>query len=186
MVDNPKNEEETRRKLIDKQLFRVGWKRSMWEEEVNTVKSKFLEKRYVPKPKNPRDIEKGVDHFADYILLSSDRSPLAIVEAKAYSKNQKMGSSQAITYRDDIEKQIGYRLPIFLTNGRKWEYIDFLNNKREVFGPFSREDFERRSYLFFNRRDLQKIEINKIINRNKSKEILTRLKIFKTANAAED
>jgi len=176
MSDKPTNEEETRKKLIDKQLFRVGWKRSMWEEEVNTVKSNFLEKKYVLKPKNPGEIEKGVDHFADYILLSSDRSPLAIIEAKDYSKNHKKGSSQAVTYRDDIERQIGYKLPIFLTNGRKWEYVDFLNNKREVFGPFSREDLDRRKFLFNNRRDLQNVEINKIINRNKSREILTRLK----------
>ncbi|MBT4823821.1 DEAD/DEAH box helicase family protein [Candidatus Woesearchaeota archaeon] len=168
------NEDQTRKVIIDKQLDRVGWKPTKWEEEVNTVKSRFKEKHYELVPKDKSKIEKG-DHFADYILLASDRSPLAIVEAKSYSKNQKKGSSQAITYRDDIEKQIRYKLPIFLTNGRKWEFVDSFNNKREVFGPFSREDLERRRYLFKNYKDPKSVKLNKIIDRKKSQEVLEQL-----------
>ena len=44
MNKNIKSEDKTRKELIDKQLNRVGWKKSQWEEEINTVKSNFLEK----------------------------------------------------------------------------------------------------------------------------------------------
>jgi type I restriction enzyme, R subunit len=169
------DENQTRKLKIDKQLDKVGWKSSKWEEEVNTVKSKFgNERHYELVPKDKSKIEKG-DHFADYILLDSNRYPLAIIEAKAYSKNQKKGSSQSITYRDDIEKQIGYKLPIFLTNGKKWEFVDSFNNKREVFGPFSREDLENRRHLFKNYKDPKTVSLNKIIDRQKSQEILEQL-----------
>ena len=49
--------------------------------------------------------EKGVDRFIDYLLLDEDRSVLAIIEAKSFSKNENKGRIQARTYAKDIENQ---------------------------------------------------------------------------------
>ncbi len=85
------NEKETR-KLIDKQLEKADWIEHYIKEEVNSVKSDFKKKDYRFKEEG---IEKGVDRFIDYLLLAQDNSPLAIIEAKAFSKDPKKGRIQA-------------------------------------------------------------------------------------------
>ena len=69
------------RKFIDRQLELMGWSKNYIKEEVNSVKSDFKNKDYVLAGKS---IEKGVDRFIDYLLLSDDNSPLAIIEAKKF------------------------------------------------------------------------------------------------------
>jgi type I restriction enzyme, R subunit len=159
------SENQTRKKFIDKQLAKVGWKKTQWKDEVNSVKSNFKIKNY-----NLFDgtCEKGVDRFIDYLLLAQDNSPLAIIEAKKYSVNPKEGTIQARTYQEDIENQIGKRIPIFLTNGETWILIDQEGREREVRGgPFSQEDLERRNELFRNQKDPTKT-FTKIVDRDKS------------------
>jgi len=99
------NEADTRTKLIDPVLERVGWKvkGSYVKEEVNPVKSKFQLGEYIGREAG---IERGVDRFIDYLLLDEDRSPIAIIESKKTSISVEKGDIQARTYRDDIEKQI--------------------------------------------------------------------------------
>jgi len=80
------NEKTTRKQLIDKQLKKAGWRNHYIKEEVNSVKSNFKNKDYKFKEDG---IEKGVDKFIDYLLLAQDNAPLAIIEAKAFSKNPK-------------------------------------------------------------------------------------------------
>jgi len=135
------NEFQTRKNLIDKQLERAKWLKQYIKEEINSVKSDFKKKNYVPRGPT---IEKGVDRFVDYVLLAQDSSVLAIIEAKRFSKNAKDGELQARVYREDVEKQIEYKVPIFLTNGEKWFYIDQKDRVRKVSGPFSQFDLERR------------------------------------------
>lgn len=161
------NENKTRKEFIDKQLIRIGWKPHYWKEEVNSVKSNFNVKQYIT---YNGTIEKGIDRFIDYLLLAQNNAPLAIIEAKRYSKNPKVGRIQARTYQEDIYSQINQRLPIFLTNGEVWIYIDQEGRERKVSGPFSQEDLERRNELYKNRKDPTKITINeKIIDRDRSK-----------------
>ena len=72
------SEKETRKKVIDPILERVGWKvkGSYVKEEVNPIKSNFQTKEYVG---IEAGIERNVDRFIDYLLLDEDRSPLAIL-----------------------------------------------------------------------------------------------------------
>ena len=113
------SEFETRKKYIDPSLERAGWLKKYIKEEVNSVKSNFKNKEFVYFNRN---IERHVDRFIDYLLLDEDNTPLAIVEAKRFSKSPDIGHIQARTYANDIESQISFKIPIFLTNGEKWTF----------------------------------------------------------------
>jgi len=158
------SENKTRKEFIDKQLKKVGWKSYHWRDEVNSVKSNFKTKNYVLFNSS---YEKNVDRFIDYILLAQDNSPLAIIEAKKCAKDPEDGRIQARTYQEDIRKQIGQIIPIFLTNGETWLFIDQIGRERKVSGPFSQEDLERRNDLFRNKIDPTKI-FSDIVDRDKS------------------
>jgi len=158
------SENQTRKKFINKQLARAGWKPHHWKDEVNSVKSNFKTKNYVL---FAGSYEKDVDKFIDYVLLAQDDSPLAIIEAKKYAKDPEEGRIQARTYQEDIHNQTGQRIPIFLTNGETWIFIDQLGRERKVSGPFSQSDLENRSDLFKNQKDPAKI-FTKIVDRDRS------------------
>lgn len=156
------SEKETREQLINPILERVGWKvkGSYVKEEVNSIKSDFKTKEF----KHPEDgIEKCVDHFIDYLLLAEDKNPLAIIESKKTSVNVEKGEIQARIYREDIEKQIGVKIPIFLTNGDRWFYVDDLDRRRQVKLPFSQKDLHRIISLMQKRKDPSKVKINSLI-----------------------
>ena len=55
--------------------------------------------------------------FADYVLYGDNGKPLAVVEAKRISVDEKKGEQQAKLYADCLEKQYGQRPIIFLSNG---------------------------------------------------------------------
>ncbi len=162
------SERETR-KEIDKQLKQAGWDKgngAYIKEEVNTVKSDFVNKDFVL---FDGKVEKGVDKFIDYLLLADDHSPLAIIEAKEFSKNPEKGRIQARTYAIDIENQTGTKPQIFLTNSEKWIYIDQNGLERQVSGIFSQDDLKRRAELHKAERDPSTIHINeKIVDRPKT------------------
>jgi type I restriction enzyme, R subunit len=163
------SELQTRKKLIDPQLEARGWKKKYIKEEVNSVKSDFKKGMF---KFQKDDVEKGVDRFIDYLLLDENNKPLAIIEAKRYYKNPKNGSIQAKTYQEDIFKQTGKEIPIFLTNGGEWIFIDQDGVKRDVSGIFSQEDLFRRQSLFEKERDLATVRLNTgIVDRPKSKQI---------------
>lgn len=158
--------ERTTRKTIDKQLKDAGWIEKYVKEEVNSVKSDFLSKEFVLK--DAKNIEKGKDRFIDYLLLSENNEPLAIIETKRFSKDPEIGRIQSRTYSKDIELQTHEKIPIFLTNGDIWLFIDQKGIERKISDPFSQEDLARRRELFKNEKDLTKIPVNdKIINRDK-------------------
>ncbi|MEK6823979.1 MAG: DEAD/DEAH box helicase family protein [Nanoarchaeota archaeon] len=164
------SERETREKIIDPVLERVGWKikGSYVKEELNPVKSNFNTKEYVSREAG---IERGVDRFIDYLLLDENRSPIAIIESKKTSVSVEKGEIQARTYRDDIEKQIKIKIPIFLTNGDKWYYVDDLDRRRQVKLPFSQKDLHRIVSLMQKRKDLTTIKINsRIVDRKRGIE----------------
>ena len=167
-------ESETRKK-IDEQLKKAGWIGKYIREETNSVKSDFVGKEYVLRGKT-EDIERGMDRFIDYLLLSENNSPLAIIESKRFSKDPEKGRIQARTYSKDIELQTHEKVPIFLTNSERWVFIDQNGVERKVSGPFTQEDLARRKELFKNEKDLTKIPLNpKIIDRPK---LILNLKIL--------
>src|SRR3989344_4461753 len=163
-------EAQTRKDLIDPILERVQWKikGSYVKEEINPVKSNFNTKEYIGREAG---IERRVDRFIDYLLLDEDRSPLAIIESKKTSVSVEKGEIQARTYREDIEKQIKIKVPIFLTNGTNWYYVDDLDRKRQVKLPFSQKDLHRIISLMKQRKDPANVKINNnIVSRKRSVE----------------
>src|SRR3989338_8153918 len=164
------SEKETRENLIDPLLERTGCKVKghYVKEEINPVKSNFLTKEYVGLEVG---IEKNVDRFIDYLLLDEDRSPLAIIEAKKTSVSVEKGEIQARTYREDIEKQIKIKIPIFLTNGTNWYYVDDFDRRRQVKLPFSQKDLHRIVSLMQKRKDPTTIKISsRIVDRRRGIE----------------
>ncbi|RLG15680.1 MAG: restriction endonuclease subunit R [Candidatus Nanohalarchaeota archaeon] len=155
--EKPITEYQTRKKYIDPDLKKVGWLKKYIKEEVNSVKSDFRQKKFVFFDGN---IERNVDKFIDYVLLDEDNSVLAIIESKRFSKDEEMGRIQARTYSKDIEKQVNRKIPVFLTNGRVWRFIDEDGIEREVSGPFSQEDLRRRSKLYSEKRDPKEVRID--------------------------
>jgi len=108
-MNNKYTELETRVELIDKQLKSVNWYTKYIKEEVNSVKSNFKNKEYVLS--KGRGDDSG--RFIDYLLLSEDNSPIALIEAKKFSVSEDKGRAQARTYQKDIETQIGDSLVIY-------------------------------------------------------------------------
>ncbi|CAG0978410.1 MAG: DEAD/DEAH box helicase family protein [Candidatus Methanoperedens sp.] len=167
------NENQTRKKLIDPDLKKMGWLLKYIKEEVNSIKSDFKNKNFVLFDGN---IEKNIDRFIDYVLLDEDYSVLAIIESKRFSLNEDKGRIQARTYSKDIEAQHNRKIPIFLTNGRIWRFIDENGIERKVSGPFSQEDLKRRSDLYGQRRDPRTVKTNpRIIDRSRNFQIVRQL-----------
>ncbi len=164
------SEKETREKIIDPYLEDAGWKEPYIKREVNCVKSNFKTRKYeIHSSKNQK--EEG--RFIDYVLLDSDSSILAIIEAKRFSLDAEKGSIQATTYQKDIESQTEEVVPIFLTNGRDWHIKEKGLPMRKISGPFSQSDLHRRMRLSKERQRLSGIEINtKIVDRSKNVEIV--------------
>lgn len=162
------SEKETRNKIIDPILERVGWKKEYVKEEVNPVRSNFKTKKY---DSNKTNIEKGVDMFIDYLLLDEEYYPLAIVEAKKTMESIEKGRIQAKSYQESVKKQMGKTIPIFLTNGDSWYFIDEKDSKRKVLLPFTQKDLRRRRNLFENEKDLSKVRVDeKIVDRIRGQE----------------
>lgn len=167
------DEKRTREKYIDPELKRRRWIQKYVKEEVNSVKSDFVNKNFVFYDGHP---EKGVDRFIDYLLLDEDYSVLAIIEAKSFSKDEEKGRIQARTYVKDIEKQTKKKVPIFLTNGKIWRVIDEDGIERKISGPFSQDDLRRRGDLYSKRRRPSEVNINtRIVDRSKSIKIVRKL-----------
>lgn len=167
------DENKTREIYIDPALKRSGWLNKYIKQEVNSVKSDFNAKEFVEFGGN---VEKDVDRFIDYVLLDEDYTVLAIVEAKRFSKDEEKGRIQARTYSKDIEKQVNRKIPIFLTNGRVWRFIDESGIERKVSYPFSQEDLRRRSDLYNKKRDPKDVKVNsRIVDRIKSHKIVIKL-----------
>ena len=163
----------TRKQYIDPTLKNRGWLPKYIKEEVNSAKSNFKDKNIVFFDGN---LQRGADRFIDYLLLDQNNNPLAIIEAKRFSKNPENGRIQARSYAADIEKQIQHKIPIFLTNGECWVFIDEYGVERKVSGPFNQEDLKRRRDLYTNREDPTFLEVNKrIVDRPRSVQIVGKL-----------
>ena len=167
------DEKRTREKYIDPELKKRKWLKKYIKEEVNSVKSDFVNKKLVFYDGHP---EKGIDRFIDYVLLDEDFSVVAIIEAKRFSIEEEKGRVQARTYAKDIEKQTNRKVPIFLTNGKIWRFIDEDGIERKVSGPFSQEDLRRRGDLYSKRRNPSDVKIDsRIVDRPKSIQIVREL-----------
>jgi len=140
-----RNEFRTRLEMIDVLLKEQGWvvaNRSRVQSEVDTKQSDFVAKSYKTVSETLKnDME---SKYVDYLLLDSFGAPLAIVEAKRTSKDPHLGQKQAEMYADDIKRQTGKDVFIFLSNGYRiifWDRERY--SPRDVKGFYAQADLER-------------------------------------------
>ncbi|MDO8873099.1 MAG: DEAD/DEAH box helicase family protein [Methanoregula sp.] len=140
-----RNEFQTRLEMIDVLLKEQGWvvsDRSRVLMEVDTKQSDFVAKSY----KTVSDTLKNdmESKYVDYLLLDSFGAPLAIIEVKRTSKDPRLGQQQAAMYADDIKRQTGKDVFIFLSNGYQLIFWDRERySPRDVKGFYTRGDLER-------------------------------------------
>ena len=173
------NEFQTRKQKIDVLLLEQGWTvkdRNRVIVEVDTKQSDFKAQRY----KTVSDTLKNdlESKYVDYLLLDSYGAPIAIIEAKRTSKDPILtAQKQAEEYADDIKKQLGKDIFIFLSNGYEiWFWNREQYGLRQIKGFFSQKDLERFRFQVQSRRTLTDIEIdNGIVDRSKSIECTKRV-----------
>ncbi len=140
-----RTEHETRRDLIDPLLEKAGWTledRTKVVLEVDTKQSDFRVRDYRTVDETLRNDADSA--YVDYLLLDGTGSPIAIVEAKRTLRDPVVGQQQAEMYVDDIKKQTGKDLFVFLTNGYEiWFWNRPYEALRMVKGFHGREALER-------------------------------------------
>jgi type I restriction enzyme, R subunit len=104
-------------------------------------------------------ITSGTDEIptgrADYVLLSQNGRPLAVIEAKRSAVHPYVAKQQALPYA----KSIGAPF-IFLTNGELIYFWDYTNDDARLVNSFySRRDLERLVYMRQERKPLATIAI---------------------------
>lgn len=132
---NPEDisEFETRKHYIDWDLQLAGWK---LDDDV------LQERKVIGMPVEPGN-NTGTG-FIDYLLRGKDGKPLAIIEAKKTVYSEQKGLKQARLYAECLEKEFGYKPPIFLSNGFSTSFVDDENGApRQVSGIFSQDDLQR-------------------------------------------
>lgn len=152
------SEAETRRRYIDVELKLSGW---TFGKDVGIE---------VEIPGMPNNSEVG---FADYVLYGDNGKPLAVVEAKRTSVDEKKGQQQAKLYADCLEKQYGQRPIIFLSNGfNYWIWDDC--GERRAFGFYKKSELQLIIDRRTSKKSLKDIKISDdISNRYYQKEAIT-------------
>ncbi|MDU5650759.1 MAG: DEAD/DEAH box helicase family protein, partial [Clostridium perfringens] len=152
------SEAETRKRYIDVELKLSGWtfgKDIQIEVEVNGMPN-----------------ESGLG-YVDYVLYGDNGKPLAVVEAKRTSVDEKKGQQQAKLYADCLEKQYNQRPVIFLTNGFRYYIWDDCGD-REVFGFYKKSELQLMIDRRISKKSLKDIKISdEISNRYYQKEAIT-------------
>ncbi len=151
------NEDKTRKILIDKALEKRGWnlkdERQVAEEYELSISDPET------KAENPR--------FIDYLLFDNVGNPIAVVEAKRWSRDAYEGKKQAEEYADVIRQKMDHDCFIFLTNGEDilfWDRPKY--PPRKVMGFFTQDELMRRRQQNQSTTDPRVMENNdKIIDR---------------------
>ncbi|MGE5555258.1 MAG: DEAD/DEAH box helicase family protein [Methanocella sp.] len=155
----------TRRDKIDKMLEKSGWTikdRNKVFEEVDTKQSDFKSGKYKTVSQTLKDPDEHA--YADYLLLDAKGMPLAVIEAKKTSKDPIIGQRQAEGYVDDIQKQTGQPVFIFLTNGYEiWFWNKPFENPRIVKGFHDRKSLERIKFQNNSRKEFCDVPIKREI-----------------------
>lgn len=153
-----KSEAQTRSEMIDHQLARAGWNVKDHTQVVEEFKVLTDPNSRVAEPRSRYEGRQ----FSDYVLLSKNGKPLAVIEAKRTSKDAALGREQAKQYCVNIQKQLGGELPFcFYTNGLDTYFWDLENYPpRKVVGFPTRNDLERYAYIRRNRKPLTQEFIN--------------------------
>jgi type I restriction enzyme, R subunit len=146
-----KNENLTRKEIIDKRLKQAGWNvddRTQVIEEFDIL----VDLNLIKEGTTPY----SGHQYSDYVLLGKDGKPLAVVEAKKTSVDAAIGREQAKQYCYNINTTQGVDLPFcFYTNGHDIFFWDLENYPpKKVFGFPTLDDLERYSYIRKARKSL--------------------------------
>jgi len=147
------NEDETRKKLIDKALEKRGWN---LKDETQVISEYELK---VPPSITGEEVE--ADRFVDYLLFDNVGDPLAVVEAKKYSRNPHEGKRQAQEYADALKQKTGKDCFIFLTNGEDilfWDRPKYAS--RKVMGFFTQDELMKKRQQHNSSSDPRTMKIN--------------------------
>jgi type I restriction enzyme R subunit len=133
--------------------------------EVDTKQSDFRKRDYKTVRETLHDPQADEKAYADYLLLDSAGAPLAVIEAKKTSRDPYLaGRKQAEGYADDIKKQTGKDVFIFLTNGYEiWFWNRELGTPRMVSGFHSLAALERIKFQNEFRKDFSDVPIKREI-----------------------
>ena len=147
---HPRNEQETRRLLIDVMLREAGW-------DLKGANDREYKVEYMPKSTNQS--ETG---FVDYVLWDDDGKPLALVEAKKTMVSASKGENQAQLYAESLEKMFGRRPVMFYSNGFETFIWDdqFYKRSRLVHGFYSKKELQTLIFRRTNRKDIRTHEID--------------------------
>jgi len=152
-----KNEKLTRKEIIDIRLNQAGWNVSDCTQVVEEYDI-IYDKQVVCESTMPY-----ISHqFSDYVLLGKDGKPLAVVEAKKFSVDARIGEEQAKQYTYNIQKQYNCELPFCMyTNGHDIYFWDLENYiPRKILSFPTRSDIERMSFIRRNKKPLAEELIN--------------------------
>lgn len=146
-----KNENLTRKEIIDNRLKKAGWNvadRTQVIEEFDII----VDSNLVLEAPTPY----AGHQYSDYVLLGKDGKPLAVVEAKKTSVDAAIGREQAKQYCNNILAAQGGVLPFcFYTNGHDINFWDLENYPpKKVYGFPTRADLERYLYIRKARKSL--------------------------------
>ena len=130
------SEAETRKRLIDVALAKVGWDIGQDGQSTGEVGQEVQIKHTV------KDLDSG---FVDYVLYDDDGLPLAVIEAKKTSKSAEIGKKQASLYASALEAEHGRRPVIMYTNGYDifiWDDVQGYP-PRQIFDFYSKDSLQR-------------------------------------------
>ncbi len=178
MVEEWLNEFQTRIKKVDVLLKEQGWDvkdSGKVVSEVDTKQSNFKEKRYLTVSETLKNEEES--KYADYLLLDKNSNPFAIIEVKRTTKDPILGQKQAEQYAEDIQKQTGKEVFIFLTNGYEiWFWNKPFENPRMIKGFHNQDSLERIQFQNHAKKPLKEFMPKKeIIDRDYQIEAVKRV-----------
>ena len=130
------NEEETRRRMIDKDLYSAGWDVDLLNNGNTEQVSREVKVGGQPTPT-------GIG-YCDYVLWGDNGKPLAVVEAKRARESSHKGQQQAKLYADALAKEYGQRPVIFYTNGRDITLWNDAQGEapRKLYGYYAKQSLE--------------------------------------------
>ncbi len=144
--------------LIDALLRQAGWDpadKAQVRTEVSISGETPGEMALHDAPLSYEAVELAEPRRTDYVLLSANGRPLAVVEAKRARIDPYTAKNQTLP----LAKRVGAPF-IFLSNGELTYFWDYTNDDaRIVTGFFSRRDLERLLYLRQNAKPLATIPI---------------------------
>lgn len=129
----PRNENDTRKDLIDPKLKQAGFKID-YTKGVRLSSTVCIETKI--------KFADGNDGYVDYVVFGRDAKPLAVIEAKKSVINEEVGRAQACFYADALEREYGVRPVIYYTNGYNIKIIDGKYPARTIYGFHKMEELE--------------------------------------------